>query len=76
MKKNVLKPHRRTCWVIPPAQQADFVAHMEDILEVYRHPYDPRCPVVCMDEHPLQLLKETRLPLPGEPGKPERYDDE
>ncbi len=62
--------------MIPPEQNADFVAHMEDILEVYRRPYDPRSPVVCMDEQPMQLIKETRLPLPGEPGKPERYDYE
>jgi hypothetical protein len=49
---------------------------MEDILEVYRRPYDPRRPVVCMDEQPMQLIKETRLPLPGAPGKAERYDYE
>ena len=49
---------------------------MEDILELYCLPYDPEIPMVCMDEQPRQLLKETRLPLPAEPGKPERYDYE
>jgi DDE superfamily endonuclease len=49
---------------------------MEDILELYQCPYDPRFPVVNMDEKPLQLIKETRHPLPAKPGKPLRYDDE
>lgn len=49
---------------------------MEDVLEVYHRPYDPETPVVCMDEQPVQLTKETRTPLPREPGKPERYDHE
>jgi hypothetical protein len=62
--------------VIPPKQNADFVAHMEDVLEVYKRPYDPDCPVVCMDEQPTQLIKETRRPVPAEPGKPERVDFE
>ena len=47
---------------------------MEDILEVYKSPYDPQVPVVCMDEQPVQLIKETQIPQPLEPGKPERYD--
>lgn len=66
----------RKCWVIPPEQNGDFVAHMEDVLDVYRRPYDPRFPQVCMDEQPVQLIKETRIPLPLEPGEPERYDYE
>lgn len=49
---------------------------MEDILELYCLPYDPEIPMICMDEQPRQLLKETRLPLPTESGKPERYDYE
>jgi len=48
-------------WVIPPEADAEFVAGMEDVLETYEKPYDPDCPVVCMDEQPVQLLKETRL---------------
>jgi hypothetical protein len=62
--------------VIPPEQDADFVAAMEDVLEVYHRPYDTDYPVVCMDEQPVQLIKETRTPLPMEPGKPERFDYE
>jgi transposase len=49
---------------------------MEDVLEVYTRPYDPRHPQVCMDETPKQLLRDTREPLPMEPGKPERRDYE
>jgi len=63
-------------WVIPPAQSGTFVAHMEDILELYHMPYDPQVPLVCMDEQPVQLIKETRQPLPAQHGPPERYDYE
>jgi hypothetical protein len=62
--------------VIPPEKSADFVAQMEDVLELYQQPYDPKYPVVNMDEKPLQLIKETRQPLPAQPGKPLRYDYE
>jgi hypothetical protein len=49
---------------------------MEDVLAVYKLPYEPRHPVVCMDESCKQLIGEVRKPLPCEPGKPERLDDE
>lgn len=49
---------------------------MEDVLEVYSRPYDPRRPQVCMDETTKQLVGETRTPLPIAPGQPERYDSE
>jgi transposase len=49
---------------------------MEDVLEVYRRPYDPRYPQVCMDEVSKQLLRDTRQSLPMEPGKPQRRDYE
>lgn len=62
--------------MIPPEQDAEFVAVMEDVLEVYHRPYDADFPVVCMDEQPVQLIKETRFPIPMEPGKPERFDHE
>ena len=62
--------------MIPPKQNAAFVAAMEDILDVYQRPYDAKRPVVNMDEHPVQLVKETRVPLTTRPGKPERYDYE
>jgi hypothetical protein len=49
---------------------------MEDVLDIYERPYDPQFPVVCMDEQPVQLIGETRLLLPMEPGHTERYDYE
>jgi hypothetical protein len=63
-------------WGIPPEHSGAFVAHMEDVLEVYQMPYDPQVPMVCMDEQPVQLIKETRPPLPAAPGKPEKVDYE
>ena len=52
-------------WVIPPKADAEFTAAMEDVLEVYATPHDPACPVLCMDEQPVQLLKEVRTPIPA-----------
>lgn len=49
---------------------------MEYLLDVYKRPYDPHRPVVCMDETPRQLIKETRTPIPGRKGRPERHDYE
>lgn len=62
--------------MIPPPYNAEFVAHMEDVLEIYKRPYDPALPVICMDEQPTQLIKETRAKIAVEPGKPERVDYE
>jgi len=62
--------------VIPPAASGEFVARMEDVLEVYHRPFDERRPLVCIDEVPVQLVGETRLPLPAAPGRPPRYDYE
>ena len=62
--------------MIPPEQNAAFVAAMEDILDVYQRPYDALRPVVNMDEHPVQLVKETHVGVTARPGKPERYDYE
>jgi len=63
-------------WVIPPEADAEFVAGMEDVLEVYEKPYDPACPVICMDEQPVQLFKETRKPIPATLSHPKRVDFE
>jgi hypothetical protein len=63
-------------WVIPPAQSGEFGAHMEDILDIDQRPDDPQSPMVCMDEPPVQLMKEVRPPLPAAEGKPERDDYE
>ena len=49
---------------------------MEDVLAVYQRPLDPAAPVVCMDEQPVQLVKETRGPIPAAPGRPQRVDYE
>ena len=49
---------------------------MEDVLEVYHRPYDPKRPVVCFDEQSKQLIQETRAPIPAKPGQPERVDYE
>jgi len=63
-------------WCIPPKANAAFVCAMEDILEVYRRPYDPESPLVCMDETTKQLIKETRRAVPPQPGIPARCDYE
>ena len=55
---------------------AEFVWKMEDVLDLYAQPYDPLRPQVCFDERPCQLLSEKRVPLPSQPGQPERYDYE
>jgi transposase len=62
--------------VIPPESNGEFVAAMEDVLSVYKRPRNEKRPLVCMDEQPTQLIKETRVPLPAIPGQPERYDYE
>jgi len=72
----VLKPWLRRMWCIPPEQDAAFVWAMENVLEVYKRPYDPLRPVVGMDEKPKQLVKETRQPLASRPGRAQRYDYE
>ena len=63
-------------WVIPPEADAEFVAGMEEVLEIYAKPYDPQHPVVCMDEQPVQLVGETRVPIPATREHPERVDYE
>ena len=52
-------------WVIPPEADAEFAAGMEEVLDTYALPLDPARPVLCMDEQPVQLLKETRTPIPA-----------
>jgi DDE superfamily endonuclease len=63
-------------WVIPPEADAEFVAGMEEVLDTYCKPYDPAYPVVCMDEQPIQLLKETRTPIPATKKQGKRVDYE
>ena len=63
-------------WVIPPESDSEFVASMEEVLDIYAMPYDPNCPVVCMDEQPIQLFKETRAPIPATAKHAKRVDYE
>ena len=63
-------------WCIPPDHDCEFVAAMEDVLEVYKRPADPARPVVCLDESSKQLVGEIRTPLPPAPGAAARYDCE
>ena len=63
-------------WVIPPDADAEFVAAMEAVLDTYEKPYDPACPVLCMDEQPVQLIKETRQPVPATKRHAKRVDYE
>jgi DDE superfamily endonuclease len=63
-------------WVIPPEADGEFAANMEEVLETYALPYDSEHPVVCMDEQPIQLLNETRVPIPATKDHPRRVDYE
>jgi DDE superfamily endonuclease len=62
-------------WCIPQVD-GEYVARMEDVLDLYAEEPDPKRPVVCFDESPVQLIGEVRQPIPAEPGQPERYDYE
>ena len=62
--------------MIPPDEDAAFVAAMENILDFYQQPLDPRFPVVNMDEQSVQLLQESRVSIPGAPGRVKRVDHE
>jgi hypothetical protein len=62
-------------WCIPEVS-TEFVAAMEEVLELYAEPYDPQRPKVNFDESSKQLITETRAPLPAQPGQPERFDYE
>jgi len=70
-----LKPWQEKMWCIPHIN-AEYVARMEDVLDLYAEAPDPRRPVVGFDETPRQLIGEARVPIPAEPGKPRRVDYE
>lgn len=88
LNTNQVKPHLSQYWCTPKERDAEFVLHMEDILGIYKRPYNPQIPVICMDEKPIQLLDEIRerisaSPLStdpetgiAKPGKIERIDSE
>jgi transposase len=75
LAENDLKPWRKDMWCIPQVD-GEYVARMEDVLDLYAEEPDPKRPVVCFDESPTQLIGEVRQPIPAEPGQLERYDYE
>jgi transposase len=75
LAENHLKPWRKDMWCIPQVD-AEYVARMEDVLDLYAEAPDPKRPVVCFDESPSQLVGEVRAPIPAKPGQIERYDYE
>ncbi len=75
-EKNGMTNRKIEYWVIPPEADGEFVAHMEEVLETYAKPYNPMRPVLCMDEQPVQLLKETRVPIPATRRHAKRVDYE
>ena len=75
LAENDLKPWRKDMWCIPQVD-GEYVARMEDVLDLYAEPADPKRPVICFDESPVQLIGEARQPIPAEPGQRERYDYE
>lgn len=75
LHENKLKPWRKDMWCIPKVD-GEYVARMENVLDLYAEPADPTRPVVSFDESPTQLIGETRTPIPSKPGQIERYDCE
>jgi transposase len=75
LAENHLKPWRKDMWCIPTVD-GEYVARMEDVLDLYAEAPDPNRPVVCFDESPTQLIGEAREPIPAKPGQLERYDCE
>lgn len=73
-EKNEIKPWLKQQWVIPPKASAAFVAHMEDVLELYAKPHNASRPVMCVDEGGKQLIGEVRQPLPVRPNSPAKHD--
>jgi transposase len=75
LAENDLKPWRKNMWCIPHVD-GEYVARMEDVLDLYAEVPDPKRPVICFDESPTQLIGEARQPIPAQPGQIERYDCE
>lgn len=75
LAENQLKPWQKKMWCIPKVD-AEFVARMEDVLELYAEAADPQRPVVCFDETPRQLIGESRIPVAAKPGQRARFDYE
>ena len=75
LAENELKPWREKMWCVPKID-GEYVARMEDVLDLYAEPPDPTRPVVCLDESPVQLIGEVREPIPAAPGQIARVDYE
>jgi transposase len=75
LAENELKPWRKDMWCIPKVD-GEYVARMEDVLDLYAEAPHPKRPVICFDESPTQLIGEVREPVPAKPGQIERYDYE
>src|SRR5215208_7217654 len=75
LAENALKPWQEKMWCVPKVD-GEYVARMEDVLDLYAETPDPQRPVVCFDESPVQLIGEVRQPIPATPGQLERYDYE
>jgi DDE superfamily endonuclease len=75
LAENELKPWQKKMWCIPKVD-AEFVARMENVLELYAEVPDEQRPVVCFDETPRQLIGESRVPVAAKPGRPARTDYE
>jgi transposase len=75
LAENALKPWRQKMWCVPKVN-GEYVARMEDVLDLYAEPPDPKRPVVCFDESPTQLIGEVRQSIAAEPGQLKRYDYE
>jgi transposase len=72
---NDLKPWQKKMWCVAKID-GEYIARMEDLLDLYAEPHDPKRPVVCFDESPIQLIGEVRVPITPKPGKRYRYDSE
>ncbi len=75
LAENELKPWRQKMWCVPQIN-GEYVARLEDVLDLYAQAPDPQHPVVCLDESPIQLIGEVRQPIPAAPGQVQRYDYE
>jgi len=67
LNTNQVKPHLSKYWCIPKANDSSFVANREDIPGIYKREYNPKIPVICMDEKPIQLLGEVRERIAAKP---------
>jgi transposase len=75
LKKSNFKPWQKKMWCIPKVT-SDFIAKMEHIIDLYNRKHSTEIPLICLDETPVQLIGETRKPIPAKPGQPRKFDYE